>query len=115
RHAHRRIPAPVVPLDDVARRELVVGGADLRLDSVDEVEPVPLAARALAGHPADRLDEAAAIARPHVEVRAQQPHDGLPLPDLAGPDVTQRLVAEVARDAQLDAARALLAGPDAAA
>src|SRR5205814_1306613 len=95
--------------------ELVVGRADRALAAVDEVEPVAPARGSPAGEAADRLHEAAAVACLDVEARAQQPHHGLPVADLANADVADGSPPEVAGHEQLHSTRPLLARPEAAA
>ena len=115
-HAHGGAPVAPVPLDLVAGLDLPLRGALVGLDAVDEEEPVDLAAAPLAGEAVDRLDEAAAEARLDVELRAEHPHDGLPLADLVDANLAELAMAEVARDAQRGAAAgALLALAEAAA
>ena len=70
-------PRAVVPPEDVAVVELVVGGADVRLVAVHEVEPVVLPGD-VALDPVDRLDEAAAVARLDVGLAAQRLERGDP-------------------------------------
>ena len=64
-------PVPVVPPGDIARPEPVLGGAAVSGQTVDEPEPVvPLPDIALDA--VDGLDEAAAVARLQLRLRAER-------------------------------------------
>ena len=70
RHLDQVVPVAVVPPLMIARVKRVVGGADVGLDAVYEVEPRhPL--RLVAGQPVDRPHEAAAVAGRDVCAAAQ--------------------------------------------
>ena len=114
-HAHRGVPAAVVPLDPIARGQVVLGGTDLRLDAVHEEEPVAHAGRPGALQPVYLLHEASAEARLDVEVRLGQPHHRLAVPDGLGRRGAQHGVPEVAGHAHLRPAGPLLARADPAA
>jgi len=115
RHAHGGAPVAVVPLDPVARRQLVLGGAGLGLDAVDEEEPVAAAAGALALQAVDRLDEAAAETGRDVELLGRETHHGLVLAQALRGGRAELLVPEVARDPDDGAALVLLPRSDPAA
>ena len=114
RHPHRRGPVVVVPPDPFAVAELVLGGANRRLDPVHVEEPVAGAAvRPPAGDAVDRLDEAAAVPGLDLGASVKEAEDGVGLGDRV-PLVDQNLGAEVATHGQLDLA-GVLAWPDPAA
>ena len=114
--SHRHIPAPVVPLDAVAGRELVLGCALAGLDAVDEVEPVALPGRTLALEAIDGLHETSAEPRVDVELGAQHSHHGLALSHVCDAGGANGGVTEVTRDPDgRPAARALLTLAESAA
>jgi len=99
-----RRPVAIVPPDPLAPLEVVIGGADRRLDAVDVEEPVVgIAAVLVFGEAVDRADEAAAIAGGDVGAAFQHPHHRVGFVDGDGA-FEHRPRPVVAGDAEVDGA-----------
>ena len=110
--AHRRLPVAVVPLDDVARRELALGRAHARTRCRSRrrtSRAAPRGPRAARGRRSTARSGRRSASRPRC-VELQEAHHGVALAHAVdAASAASSSLAEVARDAQLDAALPLLA------